>query len=177
MNLKINQEVKDRLQEKGIPLKEGIPVLLSIYFGYNPTYIPKSLKIDVLSTNIVNIDYESNSYTWNVTLFEGQEEEFGWVTEFMDMFKNVNKDRRGLKSTALKRMKKLFSTYPDIRKDEVFEATREYINSVKDPMFIMTSHKFISNEQGEPLKDYIDELRSNKKESSQVKNNPFRRII
>lgn len=177
MSLKINEEVKKELQSKGIPLKDGLPVLLSIYFNLEPEYIPKELKVKVLSTNIVSIDYESDTIVWNTSLFDGQENNFEWIEEYMEMFKSVNKDRRGLKSSVLKRMKKFFMTYPDIRKDEVMEATSSYLKTIENPTYCITSHKFISNEHGEPLKDWVDEIRKSKTNKPEYSPNPFTRLI
>ena len=44
-------------------------------------------------------------------------------------------------------MKKLFSEYPSIRKDEVIEATKLYIRN-NDTRFIRQSHYFISKGSG-----------------------------
>lgn len=177
MNLKINEEVKQELQRIGVHLNEGIPILLGIYFGYSPEYIPHSLRTKVLSSKIISMDYKSETLDWKIPLFEGKEEEFGWVEEYMDMFKKINKDRRGLKSTAIKRMKKFFATYPDIRKEEVFQATKEYMKTVSDPTYLITSHKFISNIEGEPLKDWVDTIRTYKRDDKNPDFKPFKRIV
>ena len=38
MNLVINPEIKEILKDKGISLKDGIPILLGIYFNYKADY-------------------------------------------------------------------------------------------------------------------------------------------
>lgn len=177
MSLKINDKIKKELQDKGILLNDGIPVLLTIYFNYKPTYAPPELIRKILSTNIINVDYSTGTYTWNTSLFEGQEENFSWIEEYMELFKVVNKDRKGLRSSVMKNMKKLFMNYPDVRKDEVMKATEEYIKTVDNPQFLISGHKFISNKDGEPLKDYIDELRASKVNKPEYASNPFNKII
>ena len=43
------------------------------------------------------------------------------------MFSKINTKRRGDRSYVLKYMKELFTNYPDIRKEEVLEATKQYL--------------------------------------------------
>lgn len=178
MNLKINDEVKSILRLKGIQIKEGIPFLVSTYFGYMPDYIPEDLKRKVYSCNIFTLDYTSNppKIEWKVPLFEGQVvDNFDWIKDYMDMFKAINPQRRGSRSYALKRMKELFTLHPEIRKEDVMLATREYLSEITDPQYVMLSHKFISNEQGTPLLDRIKERGFTSSNKPTI--NPFKKII
>ena len=182
MSLEINEEVKSILKAKGISLTEGIPFLLSTYYEYFPSYFPDKLKRKIYSTNIFTFEYEvgeSPKLVWKVPLFKGQAvDHFDWITQFMDMFGKINPDRRGARSYVVDRMKKLFAKYPDIRKDEVLDATRHYLNTVENPIYVLKSHKFISNTQGTPLLDTIMELRDKKiSSSSNININPFKKII
>jgi hypothetical protein len=139
----INTEVKEILREFDISLDDGLMYLLSIYYGYTPSYIPDSLKSRINRTKIIVRD-DKGELKWNVSLFEGQETKFDWVaTEWMPIFANLNPDRKGVKRTAISRMKKFFAKNPDYRKEDVMEATRMYAKSVDDTNYTVTSHYFI----------------------------------
>lgn len=177
MNLLINKEIKQLLKEAGISINDGIPVLLSIYFNLKPDYLPQDLVRKVLSAKIVTMNYKdgTSEIEWVVPLFQGEvKSTFDWIGEFMDLFSAVNTERRGIRSYVEKYMRKLFAENPDIRKDEVFSATKAYISEVDNPMYLMKSHKFISNRDGTPLLDKIIEMRENQTKHIE---NPFKRII
>lgn len=158
-----NSEIKEILAKYNIPVHDGISYLLCLYYGTDPSFVPKELERKVLATNIVTKDYASDALTWNVALFDEQETGFEWVGEWMDLFKNVNPERRGVKSDVLRRMKKFFVNNPAIRKDEVFEATRNYLRSISDPIYCKKSHKFIYEIDGSSmLLDYVDKLESDR---------------
>ena len=77
----------------------------------------------------------------------------------MDLFKAKNPERRGVKADVLRRMKKFFVNNPSIRKDEVFQATENYLKSVSEAIYVKKSHKFIYEQDGTSmLKDYVDGL-------------------
>ena len=77
----------------------------------------------------------------------------------MDLFKAKNPERRGVKADVLKRMKKFFVNNPSVRKDEVFQATENYLKNVSEPIYCKKSHKFIYEIDGTSmLKDYVDGL-------------------
>lgn len=139
----INTEVKKILREFEISLDDGIMYLLSIHFGYTPSYIPDTLKSRINRTKIIVRD-DNDELKWNVPLFEGQETKFDWVTtEWIPIFANLNSNRKGVKKTAISRMKKFFAENPEYRKDDVMEATRMYARNVDDPDYLVTSHYFI----------------------------------
>ena len=52
-----------------------------------------------------------------------------------------------------------FVNNPSVRKDEVFQATENYLKSVSEPIYCKKSHKFIYEIDGTSmLKDYVDGL-------------------
>ena len=53
MNLVINPEIKEILKDKGISLKDGIPILLGIYFNYKADYFPSDLIKKILSCKLL----------------------------------------------------------------------------------------------------------------------------
>ena len=91
------------------------------------------------------------------------------------MFSKINTKRRGDRSYVLKYMKELFTNYPDIRKEEVLEATKQYLSEIENPIYLMKSHKFIKNIDGTPLLDRILYMRETK--GNVNNNNSFRKII
>ena len=156
----LNSQIRDILVENNINLEDGISYLICINYGLKPSFVPVDLERKILAVGILNKDLSSNTICWKVPLFGEQTTNFEWISEWMDLFKKVNPGRRGVKTDVLRRMKKFFANFPDIRKDEVFYATYKYIQSVNDPQYIKKSHKFIFEQDGSSmLKDYVDEIR------------------
>lgn len=157
--LDINPEIRQIFISKNIPVHDGIAYLLCLYYGVTPSFIPDELERRVLATNIMTKDYSDDTIKWNLSLFEEQEIGFEWVSEWMDLFKAKNPERRGVKADVLKRMKKFFVNNPSVRKDEVFQATENYLKNVSEPIYCKKSHKFIYEIDGTSmLKDYVDGL-------------------
>lgn len=159
INIEVNSQIKEAFKSKNVPLHDGIGYLLCVYYGVTPSYFSEELTRKVLSTGIVSVDYSSNTVKWNIELFEEQEIGFEWIVEWMDLFKSVNPERRGVKAEALKRMKKFFMNNPAVRKDQVFEATKAYLRTVDNPIYCKKSHKFIYEIDGSSmLSDYVERL-------------------
>lgn len=163
MTLEVNSEIRDILSRNLIPIQDGISYLLCLYYGTVPSFIPQELERRVLATNIVTKDYKSDDLKWNVGLFEEQETGFEWIGEWMDLFKAINPERRGTKADVLRRMKRFFVNNPSIRKEEVFEATNNYLSSVSDPIYCKKSHKFIYEIDGTSmLLDFVQNIETKK---------------
>lgn len=157
--VEINPEIRQILTQKAIPIHDGVAFLLCLYYGVTPSFIPEELERRVLSSNILTKDYSDDTIKWNKSLFEEQETGFEWISDWMDLFKVRNPERRGIKADVLRRMKKFFVNNPAVRKDEVFKATENYLSSVSDSLYVKKSHKFIYEQDGSSmLKDYIDNL-------------------
>lgn len=164
--LEINPEIRTIFYSKGIPIQDGVAYLLCLHYGLSPSYIPEELSRKILATNIVTKDYSSDTIKWNISLFEEQEIGFEWISDWMDLFKEKNPERRGTKADVLKRMKKFFVNNPSVRKEEIFSATKSYLNSVSEPIYVKKSHKFIYEIDGSSmLKDYLDNLNRAKEEA------------
>lgn len=158
----INEEIKDILQECRIGVADGISYLLMKYFDVVPSYVPEVLVTKMNSTGIYYLD-RNNSLQWKVPLFNEQETAFDWVkTEYVQQFVDANPDKRGNGNSSVRLMKKFFQTNPDVRKEEVIEATRMYIKNT-DSRFIRLSHYFICKGKGankiEELKDWVEKYR------------------
>lgn len=159
LKVEVNSEIKEVLRSKSISLHDGIGYLICLHFGVNPSYIPEDLKRKVLASGIISKDYSSNTFIWKIGLFEETQTGFEWISDWMDLFKAVNPDRRGAKSQVLKRMKTFFANNPTIRKEDVFEATKYYLGSLNDPRYCKSAHKFIREQDGTSLLlDHIERI-------------------
>ena len=155
--LDINSEIREIFANKAIPMHDGVAFLICLYYGISPSYIAVALERRILASGIVSKDYSSDTIIWKINLFEEQETGFEWISECMDLFKEINPERRGVKADVLRRMKKFFVNNPSIRKDDVIKATKVYLKSVSEPIYCKKSHKFIYEQDGTSmLKDYID---------------------
>lgn len=163
ITLNFNSEIRELFVNNSISVHDGLSYLLCLYYGTDPSYIPKELERKVLATNIVTKDYENDEIKWNISLFEETESGFEWISDWMDLFKNINPERRGVKADVLRRMKKFFVNNPSIRKEQVFEATNMYLKTVDNPTYCKKSHKFIYELDGSSmLLDYVERIDSNK---------------
>ena len=160
--MKINPEIDKILKNSKIDYNEGTLILLAIYYYLNkplPDYIPEKTYLRLLTTNIVTIN-NNNTVTWNVPLFEEQVTNFDWVISYRNAFKKLNPDRAGTLSTCLIRMKKFFSENPHVRVDDIKGAVAMYFRSVRDPQYLITSHKFIyegtGNSRNSPLEGWLE---------------------
>jgi hypothetical protein len=154
--MEINEKVLEILTECGIRKDDGICYLISLYHNYSPTYIPTLLKQKMNLTKIVVWD-DKGGLTWNLPLYAGAETAFGWVeTEYVPMFKSKNPAKGGKVREATSRMKKLFSSNPEIRKEDVLGATKMYLKNT-DSMFIRLPHYFLEKGVGaEKTYDVLD---------------------
>lgn len=161
--LNFNSEIRSIFATHSISIHDGLAYLLCLYYNLDPSYIPEVLERKILSTNIVTKDYENDIIKWNVSLFEETENGFDWISDWMDLFKRVNPERRGTKADVLRRMKTFFMNNPSVRKEDVFKATEMYLQSVSSPMYCKKSHKFIYEQDGSSmLLDYVEKLDENK---------------
>jgi len=164
----INQELISILNEYNIRVDEAIPYLLSLYYGYNPSYIPDDLKRKIHITKIVSIDIKTNTLVWNIPIFNNQETEFSWVkTEYIELFRPLGKATNYRES--LTRIKALFTKHPHIRKEDVINATRLYISNT-DNKYVRLPHYFIEKGIGlsktNDILNWIDKLNSYTQDTS-----------
>lgn len=157
--MKINRTIVEYLSAVKVGEIYGVPYLLALYFGYDPIYVPKDLKELVASSGIYRRD--GSTIVWLVPLFEGQEVAFDWVeTEYLKLFEPIGKNKH--KRECISRMKSLFRTHPDIRKEDVLSATRLYLSNT-DPRFVRMPHYFISKGVGadkvQDILEWIDKYR------------------
>jgi len=166
--MKINQQVIDSIEKAGIPVKDGLSYLLSVYFSCVASTVTSALVKKMAFTGIFSVI--KGEIWWHINLFEEAEssktvEKWDWVTtEYRKMFESVNPKRSGPKSSALAKMKKFFSENPDTRKEEVIGATKMYIRNLSDAQYITSAHYFISKGTGvnkiSGLEDWVDKYKS-----------------
>lgn len=147
--MKLNPELKSIFIEFQIEPSLGILCLLHIYhkIALNPQL--ESILSPVMSqinvAKIVEKDYKAGgSLIWNYPLYEGEQTEWEWVNkEYRPLFHAVRKDAAGSLSSCLKKMKEFFKAHPAVRKHEVLEAAKMYINSVENPQYLQQADYFI----------------------------------
>lgn len=148
--MKINSEIIEILAEYNVHKDNAICYLISLYFGYKPSYIPDDFKKKMNTTRIYEID-RHNSLQWNIPLFQGDDKKtdpFDWVkSEYQVLFKNTNLSRAGNGNECVRRMKAFFAENPDVRKEEVLGAVELYLSKT-DSDYIRTSHYFIVKGRG-----------------------------
>lgn len=162
--MNVNNEILEIFKEFKIRSDDGICYLVSLFHGYNPTYIPDDLKKKVNATNIITS--KNNILHWNIPLYEEQMTAFEWVDkEYVYLFESANSDKRGNARESIRRMKKFFANNPDIRKDEVIGATKMYIRNT-DVRYIRLSHYFIEKGAGatktNDILEWVDKYRLSK---------------
>ena len=142
----INKKILETFEANNINKADGICYLLSLYYGYKPTYIPKEFKIKMNFTKIY--EEKNKSFHWNVPLFEEQDTNFEWVRkEYIELFRQKNPDKGIYKNECIKRIKRLFAEYPEIRKQDIIQATKMYLQET-DYRFIRQPHYFIEKGVG-----------------------------
>lgn len=147
--MEINPQIKSVLAQYAIPVDDGLAYLLSIFFNCRPSYTPPLLVQRMNVTNILGID-DNREVIWHVPLFTNTEaiDKWKWVLEWNLEFKRVNSKRAAGAKDAITRMKAFFADNPDVRKEEVIEATKMYFRSLSSAEYIISSHYFISKGVG-----------------------------
>lgn len=156
--MKINSDINKKLFDYKIPYGDGVLYLLSVYYDLKESFIPDILKKKVHASNI--FEYNSKEgVIWRIPLFEDMSTHFDWVKDFRILFATKNRERAGDLSACTKRMKKYFSTNPDVRKDEVMEAAELYLKNC-EAQFVMKSHNFIYDDKEiSELSNWIEQVR------------------
>lgn len=175
--MKINPQIRTVLTQFNIPVDDAIAYLLSIYFNCRPSYTPALLVQRLNVTNILGIN-ENREVIWHIPLFEESNlEKWDWVKEWNLTFKALNPARKASDRDVLIRMKAFFADNPDVRKDEVIEATKFYFNSLSSADYLISSHYFISKGVGRDrvsaLYDWVEKYRETMAETKRDNNHPL----
>lgn len=143
--MKINEKILDVFKDYNINPDDGICYLLSVYYGYKPTYIPDEFKQKMNVSKIVEI--KGKDIVWNISLFLEQETSFDWVkTKYCSLFIE-HTGNSGYYTESVRRMKKFFAEYPQYRMDDVINATKLYLNNT-EPKYTRRPHYFIEKGKG-----------------------------
>lgn len=143
--MEINQQIRDLLDSFGINQEDGLSYLLSVYYDCRPSYTPTILIQKINATNILGIG-ASRELIWNIPLFVSSVETDGkwdWVKAWNKSFGDINPKRKGTDKDCILRMKKFFSENPEVRKEDVVNATQMYFSSLTDRQYLISSHYFI----------------------------------
>jgi hypothetical protein len=161
----INQELVKFLHNSNVDCDAALLYLLSLYHELNTEeIIPENIIRTINSLGIVERDYKTNTLNWHIAIYDGQSTDavWEWVNEFRKMFASKNKEREGNKKSCVQRMKIFFAQNPDVRKQDVLEATMMYLRTV-EPKFVKMAERFIFDGQGNYktslLTDWVDKLR------------------
>lgn len=142
--MKLNSKIIDILKECNIHVDDGVAYLMCLHYSVNCTFFPQEFKVKMNMTGIYTS--KEGSIHWNVPLIEEQVTAFDWVkTEYCPMFEKLGKPASVKESIS--RMKKLFASNPEVRKDDVMEAARMYIRNTEQK-YVMFPHYFISKGVG-----------------------------
>lgn len=157
MKLNINEEIKKALIKNKISVTEGISALIILYYDLEPSFIPDDLYKKLYASEILTKDYSKDIFIWKIPLFEEQVNNYDWIKEWMNLFSEVNKERRGVRATVFKRMQDFFKTYPEYTPEDVLEGTKLYFRHLQDPQYCKKSHKFIKEQDGTSLlKEWVE---------------------
>lgn len=168
--MSINQNLIELLKNNSINVSDSVSYLLSLYFGYEPSYIPELLKKKINTLNIVSYNSTSFTYTWQTPLFANPEEGLEWVvTEYLPIFKPFSKDNK-FKRECVTRMSVLLLEFPDLTKDLILAGTKLYIGQClqerRQAKFVSNPHYFIQKDKGvnktNPILTYTDLVRENR---------------
>ena len=146
--MNINPQIRAVLAQYAIPVEDGVAYLLSIFFNCRPSYTPTLLIQRMNVTNILGID-SNREVVWNIPLFEGESQtKWNWVKDWNAEFGLINKKRKAPDKDVITRMKAFFADNPDVRKEEVYGATRMYFRTLNNAEYLISSHYFISKGVG-----------------------------
>ncbi len=138
----LNKNIYELLKKSNINLDEAILYLLSLHFEIRNDCISDQVKSKVHSIGIVK--QTSTGLQWALPLFEGAETTFEWVkTEYIPLFTAANREKGGHVKESTIRMKRFFAENPEIRKEDVIEATKMYIRETNDHTYLRLPHYFI----------------------------------
>lgn len=152
--MKINETIKETLKDYNINVEDGLCFLLGVYYGMIPSYMPPSLQQKVMATNIVKGSL--NDQTWNIPLFEEQMTNYGWVKEYVAVFKKLNPDVPGSVTESTRRFKRFFAQNPQYTVEDIKGAVNLYIKSLNDPKYITWPHYFINKDGNSLLEAWLD---------------------
>lgn len=130
--MNINPEIPKILKQFNINEGEGILCLLSIYHNLNESIIPPMVSKQVSLSKIVERDIDNHGKViWNIALYENeiipQEKEWEWIEAYRQEFGKLRADAIGNQKNCYDKMKKFFSTHPEVRVEDIKKAVQMYL--------------------------------------------------
>lgn len=178
--MNLNSELKPVFREFNIDPASGLFCLMSIYHNIpirgelEKLLTPVMMQINV--AKIVDKDYKTKTLVWNIPLYEGENMEWNWInTEFRPLFAAVSRVKAGSLSSCTRKMKEFFKKHPSVRKQDVIEAAKMYVNSVSDPQYLQQADYFIFKNSdakssfSSRLEQYLELIKTNAPQQNSYK--------
>lgn len=158
-----NNKIKQLFDKYNIYWDDGITYLLSKYYELDSKVFPLPLINKIKLTNILH----NNKF--QIPLFEKEELKFDWISTYINMFKEVNPDKKSNIRNVEVRFKWFFKEYSgEYNKDDILKATEEYLKNT-NPMYIREPHYFIKKGNGTNLtSDLLTWLEKIKSENEDI---------
>lgn len=170
----INPKIIEKLKANKIDVDEGLLCLLAVY--HKISYSKISFDTLTKLAEVEDTTSITNNLVWEHKLFidsDKVETPFDWVKdEYIELFERYGKGGFVRESTA--RMKRLFSENPEIRKEDVLNATRLYLFNT-NPKFSRQPHYFIRKGSGvnmtQDILEWIDRAKEVTEATTERDNN------
>lgn len=167
--MNFNPKIKSLCEKHNENIDNAFMALLFLYFDFKDEYLKsyfESTLSKLSALKIFNIKYNDDEVKveWLLPLFDGEEVNndvyWEWIkTEYIPLFKTIRSDCGGTVAASTIKMKKFFASHPDVRKEEVIEATKAYINTVRDPKYLQRAGYFIYKDKDSRLEEFISIIR------------------
>jgi len=155
ITLNFNTDVVQLLKDNDINVNDGKLILIALYFNLKPTFVPDDLKHKISKLGLFTYDKSKKEIKWKFDIFN--QSEIDWLDEYRDLFKNVNKERKGDKKTVNNKLKKFMINYPTVTKEQIFNATKLYLRE-QNPTYVMDSGYFIEKNGNSKILEYLNRL-------------------
>ena len=155
ITLNFNSDVVHLLKDNDINVNDGKLILIALYFNLRPTFVPDDLKHKIFKLGLFTYDKSKKEIKWKFDIFN--QSEIDWLDEYRDLFKNVNKERKGDKKTVSNKLKKFMIHYPTVTKEQIINATKLYLRE-QNPTYVMDSGYFIEKNGNSKILEYLNRL-------------------
>ena len=155
ITLNFNTDVVQLLKDNDININDGKLILIALYFNLRPTFVPDDLKHKIFKLGLFTYDKSKKEIKWKFDIFN--QSEIDWLDEYRDLFKNVNKERKGDKKTVNNKLKKFMINYPTVTKEQIINAAKLYLRE-QNPTYVMDSGYFIEKNGNSKILEYLNRL-------------------
>lgn len=155
ITLNFNTDVVQLLKDNDINVNDGKLILIALYFNLKPTFVPDDLKHKIFKLGLFTYDKYKKEIKWKFDIFN--QSEIDWLEEYRNLFKNVNKERKGDKKTVNNKLKKFMINYPTVTKEQIINATKLYLRE-QNPTYVMDSGYFIEKNGNSKILEYLNRL-------------------